>query len=73
MPDFIEPTEEDKYRKYKRHNNMLSSMVGAIMSLAIGTMAMGIAMESLKSSGVLEDKSHSRVGKPNSVMVGRGN
>ena len=73
MPDFIEPTEEDKYRKYKRRNNMLSSMVGSIMSLAIGTMAMGIAMESWKAAGVFETKSHSRVGKLNSVTVSGGN
>jgi hypothetical protein len=48
-------------------------MVGAIMQLAIGTIAMGIAMDSLKSSGVLEDKSHSRVGKLNSATVSGGN
>lgn len=65
MPNFIEPTEADKYRKYKRRKGGfedIKPLMNGIISLAIGTMAMDIMLKSLTSAGVLETKSHSRIG-----------
>jgi len=62
--DFIEPTQEDKYRKYKRRKSVLGDLVRGFISLAVATACLNIALSSLKSSGVLEDTSLSVTGMP---------
>jgi hypothetical protein len=68
----IEYEEGQPYSKYKRKKgwgNTLRSLVPSFFALAIASMALNITAQSLKSSGILEDDSHSRVGKLNSVTV----
>jgi hypothetical protein len=63
--EYHDITEADKYRKYKRRKGGfedIKPLMNGIISLAIGTMAMDIMLKSLTSAGVLETKSHSRIG-----------
>ena len=72
----IEYEEAQPYQKYRRKKgwtNTIKSLVPLFFSLAVLSSGLSIMTQSLKSSGILEDDSYSRVGKPNTVMVGRGN
>ena len=53
------------YQKYRRKSgwaNSIKSLMPAFFSLAVLGVGLSITMQSLKSSGLLEDKSQSRTG-----------
>ena len=61
----IEYEEAKPYQKYRRKKgsfNTISGLANSIMALAIASLGLTVAMSSLKSSGLLEDKSQSRTG-----------
>lgn len=68
--EYEEAKPYQKYRRKKNDFNTISGLASSIMALAIASVGLTVAMSSLKSSGLLEDESQSRVGKPNSATVG---
>ena len=72
----IEYEESKPYQKYRRKKNWaisISGLANSILALAIVGIGLTVATSSLKSSGILEDKSQSRIGKLNSVTVSGDN
>ena len=57
--------EAKPYQKYRRKNNTfgtISGLASSMFALAVASAGLTIAMSSLKSSGILEDNSHSTIG-----------